>query len=119
MEPKKYSINKGVNRPLEFRGLQAQYIWYLAAALLLVLVTFAILYLLGINIYADVPMCLVLGGLLVTRIYRLSRKYGQYGIMKKRARKAIPAYLPSHSRKCFTQLFKDHVGRTRSAAPNS
>jgi hypothetical protein len=113
VEQKQYSINKGVNRPLEFRGLQAQYIWYLAAALLLVLVTFAVLYLLGISIIADVPLCLTLGGLLITRIYRLSRKYGQYGIMKKRARKALPASLRSRSRKAFTQLITDHVGTNR------
>jgi hypothetical protein len=113
MDPRKYPINKGVNKPLEFRGLQAQYIWYLAASLLLVFLTFAVLYLLGINLYTDVPLCLILGGLLITRTYRLSREYGQYGIMKKRARKALPTDLRSHSRKCFTQLFNDHVGRTR------
>ena len=113
MDPKRYTINKGVNRPLEFRGLQGQYIWYLAAALLLVLVTFAALYLLGISTYVNVPLCLALGGLLITLIYRLSRQYGQYGLMKKRAQKALPAYLRSHSRQCFTQLFTSYVDRTR------
>ncbi len=112
VELKRYSINKGVNRPLEFRGLQAQYIWYLAASLLLVFLSFAVLYLLGISLYTDVPLCLLLGGLIITRIYRLSRKYGQYGIMKKRARRATPAHLRAHSRKCFTQLFNDNVDRT-------
>jgi hypothetical protein len=113
VDPRKYSINKGVNKPLEFRGLQAQYIWYLAASLLLVFPTFAVLYLLGISLYTDLPLCLLLGGLLITRIYRLSRKYGQYGIMKKRAQKVLPAYLRSRSRKCFTQLINDNVDRTR------
>ena len=33
-----YPINKGINRPLEFKGLKAQYIWYLGAGLLVLLV---------------------------------------------------------------------------------
>ena len=28
-----YGINKGVNRPAEFKGLKAQYIWYLGGGL--------------------------------------------------------------------------------------
>ena len=113
MAEKRYSINKGINRPIGFRGLQAQYIWYLAGAVLVVLLTFSVLYLLKVSVFADLPISLVLGGLLITRIYRMSRKYGQYGMMKRRAGKAIPTGLRSHSRKCFTQLSIDHVGKTR------
>jgi hypothetical protein len=98
---------------MEFRGLQAQYIWYLAGALLLVLLMFSILYLMGLSTYLDVPLSLTLGGWLIARIYRLSRKYGQYGRMKARARKAIPTHFRSRSRNSFIQLFSDHVGRTR------
>jgi hypothetical protein len=113
MEEKRYLINKGINRPLGFRGLQAQYIWYFAGMVLLVIMTFSVLYLVKVSVFLDLPVSLTLGGLLITRIYRMSRKYGQYGMMKRRAGKAIPTGLRSHSRKCFTQLFVDHVGRTQ------
>ena len=39
-----YSINRGINRPLEFRGLKAQYIWHLGGGLVAVLILFSILY---------------------------------------------------------------------------
>ncbi|HMT97439.1 MAG TPA: DUF4133 domain-containing protein, partial [Ferruginibacter sp.] len=28
-----YQINKGINRSIEFKGLKAQYIWYLGGGL--------------------------------------------------------------------------------------
>jgi hypothetical protein len=39
-----YRINKGINKPIEFKGLKAQYIGYLAAGLVLPLVMFAVMY---------------------------------------------------------------------------
>jgi hypothetical protein len=113
VETNKYPINKGVNRPVEFRGLQAQYVWYLAGAVLAVLFVFSILYLIGLSTYLDVALSLALGGWSIARIYRLSRKYGQHGRMKERAQKAIPTCLRSRSRNSFIQLFNDYVGRTR------
>nr|WP_262712406.1 DUF4133 domain-containing protein [Arachidicoccus ginsenosidivorans] len=35
-----YEINKGVNRAIEFRGLKAQYIYYLAVGLAVLLLLF-------------------------------------------------------------------------------
>lgn len=30
-----YQINKGINKPIEFKGLKAQYIWYLGGGLVI------------------------------------------------------------------------------------
>jgi len=38
-----YQINKGINKPIEFKGLKAQYIWYLGGGLVALLVLFAII----------------------------------------------------------------------------
>ena len=46
-----YNINKGINKPIEFKGLKAQYIGYLAAGLVVLLVLFAILYIIGVNMF--------------------------------------------------------------------
>jgi hypothetical protein len=54
-----YHINKGINKPIVFKGLKAQYIAYLAVALVLLLILFAILYICGLSMYIILP---VIGG---------------------------------------------------------
>ena len=44
-----YGINKGINKPIEFKGLKAQYIWYLGGGLAGLLVLFGVLYISGVN----------------------------------------------------------------------
>ena len=39
-----YKINKGINKPIEFKGLKAQYIGYLGAGVIVLLILFAIFY---------------------------------------------------------------------------
>ena len=46
-----YTINKGINKPIEFKGLKAQYIGYLAAGLIGLLILFAALYISGVNTF--------------------------------------------------------------------
>ncbi|MBD0288989.1 MAG: DUF4133 domain-containing protein, partial [Flavisolibacter sp.] len=36
-----YQINKGINKPIEFKGFKAQYIWYLGGGLVALLILFA------------------------------------------------------------------------------
>jgi hypothetical protein len=113
MTDKVYLINKGINRAIEFKGLKAQYIWYVAGALVGTMVVFAVMYIAGISSYVCVPVALGLGGFLVSRVYGMCRKYGQYGLMKLRARKGLPVALLSGSRKFFIHLFTDHAGTTK------
>ena len=95
-----YSINKGVNKSIEFRGLKAQYIWYLGGGLI-GLILFAILYISGINTYICLVVILIAGGFLFTRVYKLSNKYGEYGMMKKAANRMLPTVIKTNSRKQF------------------
>ena len=46
-----YQINKGINKPIEFKGLKAQYIWYLGGGLVALLILFAIIYIAGVNMF--------------------------------------------------------------------
>ena len=50
MAEKVYHINKGINRPIEFRGLKAQYIGYLAACAVGTMVGFGVLYACGVSL---------------------------------------------------------------------
>ncbi|WPU94802.1 DUF4133 domain-containing protein [Mucilaginibacter sabulilitoris] len=99
-----YQINKGINKPIEFKGLKAQYIGYLAGGLVGLLVLFAVLYIVGLPVYICLLVIGALGSLLFLQVYKLSHKYGQYGLMKRSARNYLPAFLKFKSRKLFTSL---------------
>ncbi len=94
-----YRINKGINKPIEFKGLKAQYIWYLGGGLVILLIAFAILYICGINPFVCLFIIGISGTILFMYIYKLSRTYGEYGLMKKMARKGVPDVVKNYSAK--------------------
>jgi hypothetical protein len=63
--------------------------------------SFAILYIIGINTFLCVGLIVVLGTGLFIQVYKISNKYGEYGMMKKVARRGIPDVVKSHSRNIF------------------
>ena len=96
-----YQINKGINQSIEFKGLKAQYIWYLGGGVVALMVLFAILFFIGIPSIFCVGLIGVLGTLMVVKIYKMSHKYGEYGMMKAIARKQIPKNIKVYSRRIF------------------
>jgi len=109
-----YQINKGINKPIEFKGLRAQYIGYLAVGLVFLLLLFTALYLAGLDLFACLMLIFLLGGALFGGVYHLNKTYGQYGLLKKLARRSLPAAVRFTSRKAFTNLNRkeDHHGST-------
>ncbi|MFD2164512.1 DUF4133 domain-containing protein [Paradesertivirga mongoliensis] len=99
-----YQINKGINKPIEFKGLKAQYIGYLAVGLVVLLVLFATMYIIGVNLFVCVAVIAISGTALFMTVFRLSHKYGQYGLLKKAAKRYIPLFIKSKSRKVFIHL---------------
>jgi len=96
-----YQINKGINQSIEFKGLKAQYIWYLGAGVIVLMVVFAVLYILGVPSFVCVGIIVVSGALLVMKIYRMSQTYGEYGLMKALSKKQLPKAVRTYSRKVF------------------
>ena len=96
-----YSINKGINKSLVFKGLKAQYIWYMGGAMFLLLIIYAVMYLLKVNTYVCLAIILCLGGLSTIGIYHLSSIYGEHGLTKALAKRNIPKVVRSCSRKVF------------------
>jgi hypothetical protein len=96
-----YKINKGINKPVEFRGLKAQYIWWLGGGLVVLLIVFAILYVAGVNTFFCLGFIFILGTILFMQVYKLSNRYGEHGMMKKAARRMLPKVIKSYSRKVF------------------
>lgn len=101
-----YKINKGINKPIEFKGLKAQYIAYLAVGLVALLVLFATLYIAGVNMFICLFITLALATALFMTVYRMSDTYGQYGLLKKLAIRSIPDSVQGKSRRVFIQLTK-------------
>lgn len=99
-----YRINKGINKPIEFKGLKAQYIGYLATGLVLLLIMFAVMYIAGVNMFFCLGLTMISGLFLFVFVYRLSAKYGQYGLLKETARRSLPSYLTCKSRTLFVNL---------------
>jgi hypothetical protein len=99
-----YQINKGVSKPIVFKGLKAQYIAYLAIGLVLLLLTFAILYISGLSLFFVLPLISVSGTLLFVMTFRLSHRFGEHGLMKYLAKKGLPKYIRFRSRRIFTTL---------------
>ena len=84
---------------MEFKGLKGQFIWWLAGGLVCLVIGFAILYISGVNSYICVAIAGLGGGFTFFYVYKLNNKYGQYGMMRKSAKKRMPAVLRSDSRK--------------------
>ncbi|MXO04361.1 DUF4133 domain-containing protein [Flavobacterium sp. HBTb2-11-1] len=99
-----YQINKGINQSIEFKGLKAQYIWYLGGGVVCLMILFAILYIVGVPSLICVGIIGAVGGFLVFKIYRMSNQYGEYGMMKAFAKKQIPKFINVKSREVFIKI---------------
>lgn len=99
-----YPIHRAIARPVIFKGFQAQYILYAAAALIADLLLFIILYCCKINPWVCIPFAIALGAAALYVVGRLSRKYGAHGLTKLRAARRMPRQVFCSSRLPFIQL---------------
>lgn len=97
----KYIINKGINKPIEFKGLKAQYIAYMALGLLLLLIIFAVLFIIGVPVYLCLVLVVGAGIVLFTSVYRYNNKHGVHGLLKEAAWRTTPTVL-----RCRSRLFR-------------
>ena len=83
----KYTINKGIGRSVEFKGLKAQYLFLFAGGLLAVFVLLVIFYTAGVDQWACIA-------------FRMNAKYGEHGLMKLAAARRRPRYLINRKGAC-------------------
>ena len=88
-----YSINKGVGRSVEYKGLKAQYLFIFAIGLLSLFVLFVIMYVAGIPQWFCIGFGAASASILVWYTFHLNGKYGQYGLMKITSVKYRPRYI--------------------------
>lgn len=96
-----YAINKGINKSIEFKGLKSQYIGYLGLGILGLLILFGVMYGIGLPSFICVGIALLAGTGLVMKVYAMSSKYGEHGMMKELAKRSIPRVIKCNSRKIF------------------
>lgn len=99
-----YTVNKGINRSIEFRGLRAQYIGYLAVGLVALFLLFTALFLAGVSLLVCLLSVLCSGAALFAGVYRLNRTFGPHGLLKRMALRSLPRCVRVRSRRQFLQL---------------
>lgn len=99
-----YSINKGIGRSAEFKGLKSQYLFIFAGGLLSVFVLFVVMYMAGVNQWLCIAFGLITGSVLVWGTFHLNEKYGEYGLLKRMALSNHPRYIINRLR--IQRLFK-------------
>ena len=98
-----YPINRGIGKPVEFKGLKSQYLFIFAGGLLALFVLFIIMYMVRINQWVCIIFGVTSATLLVWLTFRLNEKYGTHGLMKLSARKNHPSHIIN--RKAISRLF--------------
>jgi len=82
-----YPINKGIGRPVEFKGLKAQYLFIFCGGLLALFVLFVILYMVGIDQWICIGFGAASSSVLVWQTFALNASNGNE--RKKRHEKYI------------------------------
>lgn len=88
-----YSINKGIGRSVEYKGMKAQYLFIFAGGLLAMFVEFVIMYVAGVSQWICIGFGITGASLLVWLTFHLNAKYGEHGLMKLGAVKCHPRYI--------------------------
>ena len=101
-----YTINKGIGKSVEFKGLSSQYLFVFAGGLLAVFVLFVILYMIGIDQWVCIGFGVIAASMLVWLTFHLNAEYGQHGLMKLGTRRQHPRYLINRKIACRLFLHK-------------
>lgn len=69
-----YPVNRGIGKPVEFKGLKSQYLFIFAGGLLAVFVVFIILFMAGVNQWVCIGFGVTAALLLVWQTFRLNER---------------------------------------------
>jgi len=96
-----YHLNRGINQSIEFKGVKAQYILYLAVGFMGLLLLFILLYFIGLPSLINIGITSGLATGLVSLIFGMSKRYGKHGLMKALARSRVPLMIQIKNRNVF------------------
>ncbi|MBR2492993.1 MAG: DUF4133 domain-containing protein [Paludibacteraceae bacterium] len=92
----KFKVNKGVLRPLEFKGLRATYIAVAAIGIGIAFIVYFILQ--AINTYLGIIVAAIVAVASIGMAFYLNQKFGQYGLQMFLARKNCIKYIGNNIR---------------------
>lgn len=101
-----YPIHQAIGRPILFKGFRAQYILVAGISLIADLLFFVILYLAGVPPWICIVIVFGLGAAALAATARLSKQFGQFGLLKLFARRRLPEGLRYTSRRLFVNFLK-------------
>ena len=104
-----YPVNRGIGKPVEFKGLKAQYLFLFAGGLLAAFILFVILYTAGAGQWLCIGFGITAASAVGWLTFRLNAKYGEHGLMKLGAARMRPRYL-IHRRRVFHLLRRKKKG---------
>lgn len=106
-----FEINKGINKPILFKGINMQYIPYIVVILMAHLILFAILYLCGVITYLCLIIIVPPAIVSFTLVKRINDKYGVNGLLKKSAQHKLPLHIQVDSTTFFSELNSSHENK--------
>jgi hypothetical protein len=104
MPKKEFNINKGVGKPMEFKGFSGIYLTVLGITLFFTFLLFVILYMSGVPMLFTFVAAAGLGGGGFYAVSTLSRKHGPQGLQKMASRVFHPKRLKFSNPATFHQL---------------
>jgi predicted lipid-binding transport protein (Tim44 family) len=100
-----YPLNKGINKPVEFKGLVgSRYIFMLLGGLGGVFLGYIVLHVAGVSSYLTLPLAIGSAFFWITRVFSLSAKYGEHGAMKLQAKGRQPKRIVNRTPRLFKDL---------------
>lgn len=99
-----FPLNKGINKPVEFKGLVGKYLGYLAGGVGAVFMLALSLFFSGVNSYFVLALSGALGFGVITRVFTLNQKYGEHGAMKESAKRQQPRSIVNRDARLFRNL---------------
>ena len=106
-----YDLNRGINKPVEFKGLVGSNIYFLVGAIGLTFVLFVTLYLVGMPLVLTLIITFSGGGAMWAGVFALNRRYGEHGLMKASARRSSPTFITNRQSRLFQNLNQDRTER--------
>jgi hypothetical protein len=101
-----YVINKNIDRPLIFKGLKAQYIYYYLGVIVGCFIVFVGLNTSGVSTMITLIVTVAVLILGIQTVTIISNKFGEDGLMKYLAKRKLPKYIQIDSREYFLNLKK-------------
>lgn len=95
-----YSINKGIGKGPEFKGLKGRWMYLMAGGLVLVIMLGFVIQLSGLNPYLGLAISAGKAGILIYFVRHYNQKFGEFGLSKLVAQRKRPKYMKAKTMIC-------------------